>query len=164
MTHDTFRTWWTLFMQRWDRAEHRELTAFYWAELHAMPDSEFEHAARMALRSCTFFPSVEEIEKLAGGKPKRSALGEWEKVVPLLRNSSSPLDSLDEPAKRAVRAMGGLSQIGRDVDGLPFRRAEFAELYDQFAADSAESIPELTEDGRQMIERAMRLHGGRAAS
>lgn len=154
MTNETFRTWWKLFRQRWDRADQRELAAFYWSELKRMDDAAFERAARHALRSLSFFPTVEQLER-AGGLSTGDPAEQWEKVLPLLRNASSPLDTLDEPARRAVRAMGGLAAIGQDEKALPFRRSEFFDLYERYGGDAGAELPAITQDGRKLIEQAM---------
>ena len=127
MRAEVFRLWWKLFMQRWDRAEQKELTAFYWTELRDMPDELFEEAARKALRSSVYFPTIEELE-VSVGAGGLSPVEAWELVLPCLYGRASAT-SLPLPVRRVVAAMGGLSAMGARENELSFRRQEFMRLY-----------------------------------
>jgi len=139
MKAETFRTWWKLFMQRWDRAEQKELTAFYWNELKDMPDEVFGEAARKALRGSTYFPTVEELEASVGMQGL-TGFEAWELLLPCLYGRSSA--ELLPTVKRVVSMMGGLSSIGAREADLPHRRREFMTLYTEIKV--AEKQKELT--------------------
>lgn len=152
----TFNNEWTYLCERFRMTGEKEPSSVmrgrYYEYLSARMDTAaFVEAAGRIYCEAEFFPKPSDFAP--EGNAKRAALA-WEKVLPLLRNSSSPLDSLDEPAKRAVRTMGGLAVIGQDASAIHFRRSEFCELYEQYAG-SSESPPPLTGEGRRVVEQAM---------
>lgn len=97
---------------------------------------EFQKAAARIYSEAEFFPKPADF--VAGTAAEIdlevAALDAWDDVTRLLRDFSNPLSSLDAPARRAVEVMGGLRAIGGSVSGLDFRRREFIEHYQRFAA------------------------------
>jgi hypothetical protein len=149
---------WVLLCERFrltgEKEPSRMMRKRYFEYLDRRIDTaEFQKSCRRIYAEAEFFPRP--IDFVPNQSGKRCALEQWEKLLPLLRNSSSPLDSLDEPAKRAVRAMGGLSNIGRDAEALHFRRSEFADLYESFA-ESEEHLPQVTDQSQETL-RALGL-------
>ncbi len=141
MRAEVFRLWWKLFMQRWDRAEQKELTAFYWGELKDMPDDLFAEAARQALRGSVYFPTVEELEASVGAGGL-SGIEAWEMLLPALRGmeAASPIP---HEVRRVIALMGGIRSIGRSELDLPHRRREFIAMYDDLKG--SEKRKQLTE-------------------
>ena len=137
MKAETFRTWWKLFMQRWDRAEQKELTAFYWTELQGMPDEVFGEAARKALRGSVYFPTVEELEGFVG-RHGLTGLMAWETILPLLAGRGA--GEMTPTIKRVVTAMGGLGAIGASERDLPHRRREFIAMYEEIKGTEQRAI------------------------
>lgn len=153
----TFNNEWTYLCERFRMTGEKEPSSVmrgrYYEYLSARMDTAaFVEAAGRIYCEAEFFPKPADF--VPPQSAKQAAIAAWEDVLPLLRNFSAPLDSLDEPARRAVRAMGGLSRIGADVDGIPFRRAEFLNLYQQYAG-ADDGPPPLTGEGRRVIEQAM---------
>lgn len=155
-----FRTEWALLCERFRMTGGQEPSQLmmrrYYEYLSPRMDTEvFVAAARQVYAEREFFPRPVDFVEAAGPGEDRGAV-EWEKVSKLLRNSGSPLDSLDEPARRAVRAMGGLFRIGERASELHFRRREFLEHYAAYAdPGNVPALPPVSEEGRRLIRQAM---------
>jgi len=152
LDREVFRRAWTLLEQRWG-AKGSELAATYYQHVQHMEDDAFRAAVTRVLTHEDYFPRIAKLSNTTS--IELEAAEQWEKVTRLLRNFSSPLDSLDEPAQRAVRQMGGLSVIGADVEQLHWRRREFMELYESAAAPERDALPPMSEDGKKLIQQAM---------
>ena len=141
---------WTLLCERFrltgDREPSRIMRKRYYEYLSPRMDTdEFRRAAMLIYSEREFFPRPADF--LPGERGLGAAIA-WEALRPLLRNSGSSLETLDDAAKRAVRAMGGLGAIGASESDLPFRRREFMELYESFASTSELALIEPTPDLR----------------
>lgn len=154
-----YRDEWTLLCERFrmtgDKEPSAEMMRRYYNHLTRHLDTEtFQRQCERIYVENRFFPDPPDFI------PARSAdvraVEQWEQVNKLLRNAASPLDSLDEPARRAVYAMGGLGRIGSDVDTLDFRRKDFMEFYVQFSESiKVNGMGPMLPGGSKLIRGAM---------
>jgi hypothetical protein len=72
------------------------------------------------------------IRKYALGIDELPTAGEsWESALPLIRGDNIPLTSLPELTQRAIRAMGGLCELGM-CQNIEAARSQYTKIYNDF--------------------------------
>lgn len=150
-----FKNEWAMLCERFrmtgDREPSQPMVRRYFEYLNARMDTEaFVEAATRVYAEAEFFPKPADF---LPSKGNRAAL-QWEQVHGMLSNSAQSLDALDPVAKRCVRSMGGLFQIGSDIKALDFKRKAFTELYAELG-DGDYTRYLVTAESRKLVTRVM---------
>jgi hypothetical protein len=112
-------------------------TAFlegYWLGLEDMTTSDFEAAAKRALRECKFMPSVFELRSLTGEMPAAvRAVSAWLELLKGIRRHGAwySVDFEDKLINATVRSLGGWREVcAKESDELHvWTKKEFERLY-----------------------------------
>ncbi len=93
----------------------------------ALTTEQFQQAIKTVILESRFFPTAKELVEAIKGDPEVQALEEWELCVKAsARGEYGVIDSLTPQGKFALRAVGGVSELGRiNQDSLRWAKKEF---------------------------------------
>jgi len=93
----------------------------------ALTTEQFQQAIKTVILESRFFPTAKELVEAIKGDPEVQAFEEWELCVKAAsRGEYSVADSLTPQGKFALRAVGGVSELGRiNQDSLRWAKKEF---------------------------------------
>jgi len=93
----------------------------------ALTTEQFQQAVKMTILESRFFPTAKELVEAIKGEPEVQALSEWDLCVKAAaRAEYGVADSLTPQGKFALRAVGGVSELGRiNQDDLRWAKKEF---------------------------------------
>lgn len=116
-----------IFGEAFPKWEIRESTIAVWSTLLAdVPEEALKRAAIQFSRTSKFPPTIAELRALARGGSEVSAEEAWEIVY-------AREDPPNEPAQRALRAIGGWSALRSMLtSAMPTIRAQFMRFYDSY--------------------------------
>jgi len=139
-----------------DRSER--VVAVYWAQLsEQMSTRDFEQACVEMLGSREYFPPWREFVKAIEGDDASAAMAAWERVLEMASDwrRARPSAQLDEAGQSALRQVGGVRKLAMmDRGDLDFRRKDFLAAYRTTPTDEPDSLPPMTEQGREQLRAA----------
>ncbi len=93
----------------------------------ALTTEQFQQAIKTVILESRFFPTAKELVEAIKGDPEVQAFEEWELCVKAsARGEIGVIDSLTPQGKFALRAVGGVSELGRiNQDSLRWAKKEF---------------------------------------
>jgi len=93
----------------------------------ALTTEQFQQAIKTVILESRFFPTAKELVEAIKGDPEVQAFEEWELCVKAAsRGEYSVADTLTPQGKFALRAVGGVSELGRiNQDDLRWAKKEF---------------------------------------
>ncbi len=97
----------------------------------ALTTEQFQQAIKTVILESRFFPTAKELVEAIKGDPEVQALEEWDLCVKAAaRAEYSIAESLTPQGKFALRAVGGVSELGRiDQDSLRWAKKEFVSAW-----------------------------------
>ena len=118
----------TLMSNHYDRKLAPEVLGI-WKEYldKVLTTEQFQQAVKMTILSSRFFPTAKELVEAIKGDEGVQAQQEWEVCIKAaVREEYSIADSLTPQGKFALRAVGGVSELGRtNSDELRWAKKEF---------------------------------------
>ncbi len=124
----TFLTGITLMSNHYDRKLAPSVLGIWKEYLDtALTTEQFQQAVKMTILESRFFPTAKELVEAIKGEPEVQALSEWDLCVKAAaRAEYGVADSLTPQGKFALRAVGGVSELGRiNQDSLRWAKKEF---------------------------------------
>lgn len=100
-----------------------------------MTITEFQNAVRacMAESPSAFPPGVFEIKAKLTPKFEQPDIL-WAEILELAKGSSRCLTDFSQPARLAIRAIGGISHVGRvNIEELPWLKKDFLRAFNDFS-------------------------------
>jgi len=139
-----------------DRSER--VVAVYWAQLsEQMSTQDFEQACVEMLGSREYFPPWREFVTAVEGDDYSAAMEAWERVLEMASDwrRACPSEQLNEAGQRALRQVGGIRKLAMmNREDIDFRRKDFLAAYRISPTDEPDSLPPMTEQGREQLRAA----------
>lgn len=166
-----FLTGITLMSNHYDRKLAPEIIGI-WKEYldKVLTTEQFQQAVKMTILSSRFFPTAKELVEAIKGDEGVQAQQEWDVCVKAaVRAEHSIADSLTPQGKFALRAVGGVSELGRtNEDELRWLKKEFISTWKGWKppagpallpAQTQSALPQATvgEVARQMRELSQKM-------
>ncbi len=113
----------------------------------ALTTEQFQQAIKTVILESRFFPTAKELVEAIKGDPEVQAFEEWELcVLAASRGEYSVAESLTPQGKFALRAVGGVSELGRiNQDSLRWAKKEFVSAWKGWKPTAAPALPPASE-------------------